>query len=379
MGAAVLQAEAEPQDLALTGAEGLHDLVELLAQHIIGRGLSGLGHLAVGDEVPQVAVILLAHGGLQRDGVLGDLHDLGNLLLGDAQVLADLEKGRLAAQLLDQRPGGTGDPVDGLNHMDRNADGAGLVRHSPGDGLANPPGGVGGELVALGVVEFLHGLQKAHVALLDQIQQLHAPAQVVLGHGDYQAEIGFHHAFFGLFVAFGDAFGQLQLLLGGEQGDLADLLQIHADRVGRRGLLHILFHGSEILGDLLFHVQQLGIGGQQILRGVDDLGHVGDVDLDARLLQGVVDLLGHLLVGIDGIQGIQELLGGDLALLPADLDQAFQFLLKYFVPFHLRSLRIVLFFSTFIPKGRTLSSALVTGRKPSGRADAGIGPYGAVP
>ena len=45
-----------------------------------------------------------------------------------------------------------------------------LAGQGPGDGLPDPPGGVGGELVALGVVELLHRPDQAQVALLDQLR-----------------------------------------------------------------------------------------------------------------------------------------------------------------------------------------------------------------
>ena len=53
------------------------------------------------------------------------------------------------------------DLVDGLDHMYRDADGAGLVGDGAGDGLTDPPGGVGGELEALGVVELFHRFDQA--------------------------------------------------------------------------------------------------------------------------------------------------------------------------------------------------------------------------
>ena len=70
------------------------------------------------------------------------------------------------AQLLQQLAGDTDDLVDGLYHVDGDADGAGLVGDGPGDGLTDPPGGIGGELKALGEVELLHGLDQAQVCLL---------------------------------------------------------------------------------------------------------------------------------------------------------------------------------------------------------------------
>ena len=101
------------------------------------------------------------------------------------------------AQLLQELAADPDDLVDGLHHVDRDADGAGLVGDGPGDGLPDPPGGVGGELVALGVVELLHRLDQAQIALLDQIQEQHAPAHVPLGDGHHQAEVGLRQLLLG--------------------------------------------------------------------------------------------------------------------------------------------------------------------------------------
>ena len=70
-GAAVLDAEAQLQDLLLTGGQGGQDLHQLLLEQGEGGGLRGLGGILVGDEVTQVGVLLLADGGLQADGLLG--------------------------------------------------------------------------------------------------------------------------------------------------------------------------------------------------------------------------------------------------------------------------------------------------------------------
>ena len=82
------------------------------------------------------------------------------------------------------------DLVDGLHHVNRDADGPGLVGDGPGDGLTNPPGSVGGELETLGAVKFFHCLDEAQVSLLDQIQKQHPPAHVTLGDGYHQTEVG---------------------------------------------------------------------------------------------------------------------------------------------------------------------------------------------
>ena len=71
--------------------------------------------------------------------------------------------------------------VDGLHHVHGDADGARLVRDGARDGLADPPGGVRGELEALRVVELLHRADEAEVAFLDEVQEQHAASHVALG------------------------------------------------------------------------------------------------------------------------------------------------------------------------------------------------------
>ena len=115
--------------------------------------------------------------------------------------------------------------------MHRNADGACLVGNGPGNGLTNPPGGIGGELEALAVVKLLHGLNQAQVSLLNQVQEQHAPAHVPLGNGNHQAEVGFAELFLGFLIPGFQPLGNLDFLLGGQQGNLADLLEVHAYRI----------------------------------------------------------------------------------------------------------------------------------------------------
>ena len=115
--------------------------------------------------------------------------------------------------------------------VDRHPDGAGLVGDGAGDGLPYPPGSVGGELVAQTIVELLHRPDEAQVAFLDEIQEHETPAHVALGDGDDQAQIGFGEPPLGFHILLLDQPGQLDLLLGSEQGDPADLAQVHAHRV----------------------------------------------------------------------------------------------------------------------------------------------------
>src|SRR4029450_11166641 len=77
-----------------------------------------------------------------------------------------------------------GGPVAGQAHE------AGLLVEGPADGLADPEGGVGGELEALAPVELVDGVLEAQVAFLDQVEQLHGGGEGVAAcDAHHQAEI----------------------------------------------------------------------------------------------------------------------------------------------------------------------------------------------
>ena len=143
-------------------------------------------------------VFLFADGRLERDRLLRDLEHLAHLGHGNIHAAGNLFARRLAAQLLDKLAAGADELVDGLDHVHRDADGPGLVRNGAGDGLANPPGCVGRELVAAAVFKLVHGLHEADVALLNQVEELEAAVGVLFGDGDHQAQVGFDQFALGL-------------------------------------------------------------------------------------------------------------------------------------------------------------------------------------
>jgi hypothetical protein len=174
----------------------------------------------------------------------------------------ELAGGGLAAQVLQHLPPHPGQPANDLDHGRRKADRAGLLGHRPGDRLPDPPGGIGGELVAPGVVELLHAADQPDVALLDQVQDQHAVAGIPPGQRDDQARVGLEQVVLGPPAVFGDPLkidalagaqhsaavgelllgeqpgldplGKLDLLPGCEQRHPADLLQAVLDQVGGR-------------------------------------------------------------------------------------------------------------------------------------------------
>ncbi len=203
----------------------------------------------------------------RRDQVPAVLEELGHPLRGDVQLQAELLLGRVAAELLVQQPARPLQLVDLLDQVDGQPDGPALVGHRAGDGLPDPPGRVRRELEALGVVELLHRADQAQVALLDQVQERQAVAGVALGQRDDQPQVGLQQVLLGpapvdgeglqvtalgrgqLGVRVGqqvigvepglDPLGELDLLLGVEQRNLADLVEVDPDQVGGqcRGLL----------------------------------------------------------------------------------------------------------------------------------------------
>src|SRR6476469_11230863 len=185
-GTPVLEAEAELEHAPLAAGQRVEHRLHLLLEQLVRRGLGRRQGATVLDEVAEVGVLLLADRGLQRDGLLRDLDDLADLLRGDLDLLAlghrlgDLLDRRLATELLEELARDPDQPVDRLDHVDRDPDRPGLIGDRPGDRLADPPRGVRRELEALLEVELLDRPDQADVAFLDQIQEGHPAADVLL-------------------------------------------------------------------------------------------------------------------------------------------------------------------------------------------------------
>ena len=185
------------------------------------------------------------------------------------------------------------DLVELLDDVHGHADRAALVGDRAGDGLADPPGGVGGELEALAVVELLGGADEPDRALLDQVEEREALVAVALRDRDDEAEVGLDHRLLGGVVAALDALRELDLLRGGEQRHLADVLEEELQRVGR---------------DLGF--------GLPFLLALRLVASAAD-DLDLRVLEGRVELVHLCGVEVELVERERDLLGVELAGEPA--------------------------------------------------------------
>src|SRR5690606_30339368 len=259
--AAVDQPLAELQHHRLALVELAERLLQLLGEDVLGGLVDRRLDVLVGDEVAVERVLLVADGRFQRERLARELERLLDLLgvpVG-AHGVGDLGEGRLARQLLLQPAAGAGELVDRLDHVHRDADGARLVGDGAVDGLPDPPGGVGGELVAAAVLELLDGADEALVALLEEVEEAHAAAVVLLGDADDQAQVGLDEVLARQVAVLDDALqaapravvelgallleasarllagldaaSQVDLLLEGEELDAPDLLQVLAHRV----------------------------------------------------------------------------------------------------------------------------------------------------
>ena len=115
--------------------------------------------------------------------------------------------------------------VNHFHHVGRNSNCAGLISHSTGNGLANPPGGIGGELITLGVVELLHSANQAEVTFLNQIQEGHTAPGVALSQGNYQAQVRFQEVVLCALTIAGDVAQIPFLSIGNSLAGILGLVQ----------------------------------------------------------------------------------------------------------------------------------------------------------
>ena len=160
------------------------------------------------------------------------------------EVERDLLVRGLAATLGAQLALGAHDLVQLLDDVDGHADRPRLVGERTGDRLADPPRRVRRELVALAPVELLGGAHEPDRPLLDQIEERQPLVPVALRDRDDEAEVRLDHLLLRAVVAALDALRELDLLRGGQQVDLADVLEEQLQRVRRelrlRRLLDLL-------------------------------------------------------------------------------------------------------------------------------------------
>ncbi|CDN41615.1 hypothetical protein BN871_AI_01260 [Paenibacillus sp. P22] len=283
---AVIEAEAQAENVLLPLRQRIQHILKLLLQQFVSGGIGRRESFLILDEIPQMRVILFPDRRFQRYRLLGNLHDLADLVRAEIHLGGNFLRRRFASELLQQLARDADQLVDRLHHVDRNTDGPGLVGDGAGNRLTNPPGRVRAELEAFLVIEFLDSLDETHVALLDQIQEQHAASDITLRDADDETKVGFRKTALRFFIAFLDTLGQLDLVIGQQKRDASDLLEIHADRIvdldARRQRKIVVEVEIVAFAFLVFAAH----------RGRAVLGLVGHFDAEiVQLLKKFVDLL----------------------------------------------------------------------------------------
>src|SRR5436305_9428653 len=119
-------------------------------------------------------------------------------------------------------------------------DRASLLGHRPPDGLADPPVGVRRKPEPLAPVIAVDRLVQADVALLHQVEEAQAAAEILLGHRDDQPQVGLDQPLARSLThlpARVALLRELDLLLGSQQRRPTDLAKVQGCRVAAAELL----------------------------------------------------------------------------------------------------------------------------------------------
>src|SRR5262245_38322306 len=215
---AVEQAIAGLDDVGLALAELVDHGGEAISRlDVEERDVRARGGLA-SHQVTERGVALVVDRRVEADVVAAPRDQVEDPVDVHVELGRDLRRLRLASEgPLQGAPGGA-DLVELLDHVHRQPDHSALLRDTAGDRLADPPGRIGGELEALGVVELLDCADQTGIALLDQVQQGHLRTAVLARDRDDQAQVGIDE----LLQRASAVGGQpLQLLAGGAAGGTA--------------------------------------------------------------------------------------------------------------------------------------------------------------
>src|SRR5262245_7778505 len=287
---------AHLEDPLLPRRERAEDLLQRVPSERLLGGLFRERRALVGQEMPELRLLVVTDGLLQRDRQLRAAPDLLDLFRAQVELTPDLERRRLTAELAAELALRAHDLVQLLDHVHGHANRPRLVRERPGDGLTDPPGRVGRELEPLAVVELLGGAPEPDRPLLDQIEERQPLVAVALRDRDDEAQVRLDHALLRVVVAALDLLRELDLLRGGQQVDLADVLQEQLERVGRD------------VGAV--EVELLLLGFLLALH-----------NLDVQLFEQAVELVDLTGVERQLVESERDLLGGQLSGLAPALDE----------------------------------------------------------
>ena len=95
------------------------------------------------NKITQMCIFFITHGCFQRNRLFGNFHYLFNFFGRHIQTWCQFFRCRFMARFHLHLMAGAQHFVDCFNHMDRNTNRSGLISDSTGNGLTNPPCGIG--------------------------------------------------------------------------------------------------------------------------------------------------------------------------------------------------------------------------------------------
>jgi hypothetical protein len=235
---------SSPADhVALVVGELTDHVIDALVALAVGHRLHRLG-LVAREQVSQGGLTVLADGLVEACQSATQLAQLGNLVDRDLGRGGDLLVGGVPEQLRAELTLDLAHLDLPLGDVDRYADRPAVILQPALHRLPDPERSVRGELEATPPVELLDCADQAEHALLYEVLHGQPVALVATRLRDDQPQVGIDHAVLGGQVTALDALGQLDLLVGREQGMHPRLAQEQIQRLGRaRG-------GRRLLGSL---------------------------------------------------------------------------------------------------------------------------------
>src|SRR5713226_6860909 len=250
----VFQPEAHLDDLLLARGQRTQHLRSLVFEVDVDHRFGWRNHCAVFDEVAQMRIFLFADRRFEGDRLLRNLQDFADLRYRNVHPLGDFFRRRLASQFLHQLPRCADQLVDGFDHVHRDTNRTCLIGDCAGNSLANPPRGIGRELIAAAVFELVDRLHQADVTFLNQVEELQAAIRVLLRNRDDQTQVRFDQfalGVLGVHVALDDLALRALEFLEQQACFRFELFQLSADRARLLLIFLALLLTARRLGPLL--------------------------------------------------------------------------------------------------------------------------------
>src|SRR3989338_8843767 len=140
---AILQTKSHFNNLSLSSGKILKHVHDILSNQLSIGGFTWRKRFRIFNEITQLTVFFRTNGSLERNDILRNLQNMTDLLNVHSHFSSQLFNQRLTPQFLNQTALRMSQFIDGLDHVNRNTNCPRLVRNGTGNGLTNPPRGIG--------------------------------------------------------------------------------------------------------------------------------------------------------------------------------------------------------------------------------------------